>query len=100
MQVLLLAVRHRWRGMGLGSYLIQVWGGISFSHFILLFPFLPITCPPQAMKDPAVVGHYDVLLTFADHKAERFFTTHGFSDDPIITARYRWCQRLPMAGQW
>ena len=42
------------------------------------------------MKDPAVVGHYDTLLTFADHKAERFFATHGFSDDPIISARYRY----------
>lgn len=42
------------------------------------------------MKDPALVGHYDALLTFADHKAERFFTIHGFSDDPIITARYRY----------
>ena len=42
------------------------------------------------MKDPAVVGGYDALLTFADHKAERFFTTHGFSDDPILAANYRY----------
>eukprot|EP00731_Ephydatia_muelleri_P019147 Em0011g1187a len=40
-------------------------------------------------KDPAVVGDYDVLLTFADHKAEAFFTRHGFTDDPIIASRYR-----------
>ena len=43
----------------------------------------------QTMKDPAVVGEYNALLTFADHKAERFFSTHGFSDDPILTAKYR-----------
>lgn len=42
------------------------------------------------MKDPAVVGYYDALLTFADHKAERFFTTHGFAEDPILTAKYRY----------
>ena len=44
----------------------------------------------QTMKDPAVVGHYDALLTFSDHKAERFFATHGFSEDPILTAKYRY----------
>ena len=36
-----------------------------------------------------MVGHYDTLLTFADRKAERFFATHDFSDDPILTAKYR-----------
>ena len=30
----------------------------------------PSSLLPQTMKDPAVVGHYDALLTFADHKAE------------------------------
>ena len=43
----------------------------------------------QCCKDPAVVGDYDVLLTFADHKAEAFFTHQGFTDDPIIASRYR-----------
>lgn len=43
----------------------------------------------QLSKDPAVVGRYDALLAFADHKAEGFFTRHGFSDDPVLTARYR-----------
>ena len=52
------------------------------SEFLLLLML-------QTMKDPAVVGEYNALLTFADHKAERFFTTHGFSDDPILTAKYR-----------
>lgn len=43
----------------------------------------------QLSKDPAVVGRYNALLAFADHKAEGFFTRHGFSDDPLLTARYR-----------
>ena len=65
-QVLLLAVRHRWRGLGVGGYLLRL------------------------SKDPAIVGQYDVVLTFADHKAEKFFSRHGFTDDPIITARYKY----------
>ena len=40
-------------------------------------------------KDPEVVGQYDALLAFADPKAEGFFQRHGFSDDPILTAKYR-----------
>ena len=35
----------------------------------------------QTMKDPAVVGEYNALPMFADHKAERFFSTHSFLDD-------------------
>ncbi len=40
-------------------------------------------------KDPEVVGLYDALLTYADVKAEGFFQRHGFSEDPILTAKYR-----------
>lgn len=42
----------------------------------------------QSCKDPEVVGHYNVLLTFADHNAEDFFSRHGFSEDPILAACY------------
>ena len=65
MQITLLAVKRHRRHNGIGSFLIQ------------------------QCKDPAVVGPYDALLTFADPKAETFFTRHGFHDDPIITAKYR-----------
>ena len=41
------------------------------------------------------MGQYDVLLTFADPKAEEFFTRHGFSEDPILSARYQ-----PIVEQW
>lgn len=64
-QILLLVVRRGWRGLGAGSYLLQ------------------------CSKDPDIVGHYDVLLVFADHRAETFFTQHGFTDDPIITSAHR-----------
>ena len=50
---------------------------------------LILTAALKCCKDPDVVGHYDALLAFADHKAEGFFTRHGFTDDPIISSRYR-----------
>lgn len=43
----------------------------------------------QCCKDPEIVGHYNVLLTFADPTAEDFFNRHNFSEDPILTARYQ-----------
>lgn len=49
----------------------------------------------QKVKDPEVVGHYNALLTFADPKAEDFFTRHGFSEDPILSARYQ-----PIVEYW
>ena len=55
-----------WRGFGVGGYLLRL------------------------IKDPAIVGQYDVVLTFANHKAEKFISRHGFTDDPIITARYKY----------
>ncbi len=64
-QISLLVVRRGWRRLGAGSYLLQ------------------------CSKDPDIVGHYDVLLVFADHKAEGFFSRHGFTDDPIITSGYK-----------
>ena len=42
-----------------------------------------------------MVGHYNALLTFADPKAEEFFTRHGFSEDPILSAQFK-----PIAEQW
>ncbi|XP_011403257.1 PREDICTED: uncharacterized protein LOC105312367 [Amphimedon queenslandica] len=64
-QILLLAVRHRWRGCGIGEYLLRL------------------------CKDPSIVGQYDLILTYADHKAEGFFSQFGFTADPIITARHK-----------
>ena len=36
-----------------------------------------------------MVGQYEALLTFADHKAVQFFKRHGFSEDVLVSARYR-----------
>lgn len=47
------------------------------------------------MKDPEIVGHYNALLTFADPKAEDFFTRHGFSEDPLLSAQYQ-----PIVEHW
>lgn len=58
-----------------------------------IYMYVCLCC--QLSKDPAVVGRYNALLAFADHKAEGFFSRHGFSDDPMLTARYR-----SMADQW
>ena len=49
----------------------------------------------QCCKDPEVVGHYNALVVFADPKAEDFFARHSFSEDPILTARYR-----PIVDNW
>ena len=65
-QVLLLSVRRRWRSLGVGGYLLRL------------------------CKDPSIAGQYDMLLAYADHKAESFFTRHGFTDDPIVTARHKY----------
>ena len=46
----------------------------------------------QHCKDPSIVGQYDKLLAYADHKAESFFLAHGFSDDPLLTAVLRCTQ--------
>ena len=65
-QILLLAVRRRWRECGIGEYLLRL------------------------CKDPSIVGQYDLILTYADHKAEGFFSRFGFTVDPIITARHKY----------
>ena len=61
-------MRRRYRRLGIGRYLMQ--------H----------------CKDPSIVGQYDKLLAYADHKAESFFLAHGFSDDPLLTAVLRCTQ--------
>jgi len=42
------------------------------------------------MKDYSVVGQYDVLLCYADHKAIHFFHRYGFTDNPIIAHKWRY----------
>ncbi|XP_065920354.1 uncharacterized protein [Dysidea avara] len=64
-QISLVAVRKHFRACGIGRYLMM------------------------NMKDYAVVGQYDVLLCYADHKAVSFFHRYGFTDNPIIAHKWR-----------
>ncbi|XP_007902871.1 uncharacterized protein si:dkeyp-50b9.1 isoform X1 [Callorhinchus milii] len=64
-QLTLLSTRKRYRGCGVGRYLLQV------------------------LKDPAVVGKYDALLAHADSSAIKFFTHCGFSDDVMLNRKFK-----------
>jgi hypothetical protein len=58
-------VRTKFQGLGLGSQLLRR----ALSH--------------------RLAGEHDTVLAFADHDAVNFFRKHGFSDDAILTSRYR-----------
>lgn len=38
--------------------------------------------------NPEFVGHFDVMITYAGEDAVSFFKNNGFTDDPILNARY------------
>ncbi|XP_077549403.1 uncharacterized protein LOC144162653 [Haemaphysalis longicornis] len=61
----LLAVRKRFRQHGIGSFLLK------------------------QMKKPSVVGPYDALLVRTPASSRRFFLKHGFTDDVILSSRFR-----------
>eukprot|EP01052_Picozoa_sp_SAG31_P002580 SAG31_NODE_92_length_26360_cov_29.601881_9_plen_417_part_00 len=63
-QLTLIGCRTKYQELGLGSRLMR------------------------AVKDPRVVGDYDVIVTFADHNAVPFFCRQGFNDDAIMNSRY------------
>ncbi|XP_072033963.1 uncharacterized protein [Amphiura filiformis] len=63
-QIDLLAVRKRFRKLGIGKHLIQ------------------------NLKDPSLVGVYDSLVVYADHSAVDFFGNFGFSDDIVLNSKY------------
>ncbi|XP_075527064.1 uncharacterized protein LOC142559335 [Dermacentor variabilis] len=61
----LLAVRKGFRQHGIGSYLLK------------------------QIKSPTVVGPYDALLVRAPTISRRFFIKHGFTDDIVLSSRFR-----------
>ncbi|XP_037528052.2 uncharacterized protein LOC119405300 [Rhipicephalus sanguineus] len=61
----LLAVRKGFRQHGIGSYLLK------------------------QVKSPSVVGPYDALLVRAPTISRRFFIKHGFTDDIVLSSRFR-----------
>jgi len=44
--------------------------------------------------NPAFVGPYEVMITYAGEDAVSFFKNNGFTDDPILNARYS-CESPP-----
>ncbi|XP_078068138.1 uncharacterized protein LOC144493110 [Mustelus asterias] len=64
-QLMLLSTRKRYRGCGVGHYLMQI------------------------LQDPAVVGKYDAIVTHADSNAVKFFTHCGFSNDVMLNNKFK-----------
>ncbi|XP_038068410.1 uncharacterized protein LOC119737854 [Patiria miniata] len=85
-QIDLLAVRKRFRKLGIGKYLLQT------------------------LKDVSVLGLYDALVVYADNSAVDFFGRHGFDDDIVLNSKFsdladNWtnctlmCYLPPFSGQ-
>ncbi|XP_041077405.1 uncharacterized protein si:dkeyp-50b9.1 [Polyodon spathula] len=64
LQLALLSARKRFRGCGMGRYLLEL------------------------LKDHSVCGSYDALLVHADRDAVEFFARCGFSDDIILNSKF------------
>ncbi|XP_071799543.1 uncharacterized protein [Asterias amurensis] len=86
LQLDLLAVRKRFRKLGIGKYLLQ------------------------NLKDPSLVGLYDAFVVYADHSAVDFFGHYGFNDDIVLNSKFsdladNWtnctlmCYLPPFSGQ-
>lgn len=65
LQLTLIGVRTKFQSCGLGAQLIR-----------------------RALS-PRLSGLHDATIAFADHDAVPFFRRHGFSDDAILTSRFR-----------
>ncbi|XP_022109771.1 uncharacterized protein LOC110989581 [Acanthaster planci] len=85
-QIDLLAVRKRFRKLGIGKHLLQT------------------------LKDVSVVGLYDALVVYADNSAVDFFGHYGFDDDIVLNSKFsdladNWtnctlmCYLPPFSGQ-
>eukprot|EP00795_Rhopilema_esculentum_P004438 gene4438-20677_t len=76
-ELLLLAVRKKYRKCGIGHWLLET------------------------LKDPGTSGPYDAICTYADPQAATFFATNGFTDDVILNSKFRkvgdnWLNSTPM----
>ncbi|XP_069073341.1 uncharacterized protein [Pleurodeles waltl] len=61
----LLSTRKRYRGYGVGQYIVKL------------------------LQDPSLVGLYDAIVTHADSGAVKFFTRCGFSDDILLNSKFK-----------
>ena len=80
-QVSLLAVRIRYQRLGVGSRLIRA-----------------------VLSGEASIEKPEAALAWADTRAIPFFKRHGFTDDPLLNARYReisqpWARSTLMSAQ-
>ncbi|XP_016115119.1 uncharacterized protein [Sinocyclocheilus grahami] len=65
LQLSLLAVRKRYRHLGIGSHIMEL------------------------LKTQSIVGKYDTLVAHADTDAIGFFKFHGLTDDPLLNDQFK-----------
>ncbi|KAF4094969.1 hypothetical protein G5714_024047 [Onychostoma macrolepis] len=65
LQLSLLAVRKRYRHLGIGSYIMEL------------------------LKTQSIVGKYDTLVAHADTDAIGFFKFHGLTNDPLLNDQFK-----------
>ncbi|XP_042609050.1 uncharacterized protein si:dkeyp-50b9.1 [Cyprinus carpio] len=66
LQLSLLAVRKRYRHLGIGSYIMEL------------------------LKTQSIVGKYDTLVAHADTDAKGFFKFHRLTDDPLLNDQFKY----------
>ncbi|XP_065834268.1 uncharacterized protein [Oscarella lobularis] len=64
-QLSLISVRKRFRKRGLGKRLINM------------------------IKDPTVMGSFKCIIAYVDHGAIEFFRKHNFTDDVVVSSRFK-----------
>nr|XP_015223710.1 PREDICTED: uncharacterized protein LOC107080011 isoform X1 [Lepisosteus oculatus]XP_015223711.1 PREDICTED: uncharacterized protein LOC107080011 isoform X1 [Lepisosteus oculatus] len=65
LQLALLSTRKKYRGCGVGRYLLEL------------------------LKDQSISGSYDALLVHADSEAVQFFSHCGFTNDILLNSKFR-----------
>ena len=92
LQVGLLGVRIRFQQSGVGSRLLRPLLQQRCAEALTLSLDLALTPTLTPAKAPTLTrceeGALDAAVVFADHRAVPFFKKHGFSDDPMLNARY------------
>ena len=92
LQVGLLGVRIRFQQSGVGSRLLRPLLQQRCAEALTLTLDLALTPTLTPAKAPTLTrceeGALDAAVVFADHRAVPFFKKHGFSDDPMLNARY------------
>ena len=88
LQVGLLGVRIRFQQSGVGSRLLKPLLQQRCEEALTLAPALALTTAKALTRTRCEEGALDAAVVFADHRAVPFFKKHGFSDDPMLNARY------------